>query len=141
MMKLLTSLFNKLDWTAPLISRLTLGFIFVQSGWGKFQHLDNVVQFFSAIGIPAAHVQAPFVAGVELVCGALVAVGLFTRLAAMPLIGTMVVAIYTVKLEEVGQFSDFLSFSEYLFIVLLLWLIVKGAGALSLDRIFCKKTN
>lgn len=124
-----------LDWVPAFISRVTIGAIFVQSGWGKLTHLDKVVDFFTSLGIPAARIQAPFVAGVEFTCGVLVLLGLFTRLASLPLIGTMAVAIATAKLGDVQGFSDFLSLSEYLFIVLLVWLAIKGAGAVSLDRI------
>jgi putative oxidoreductase len=138
---ILKSIAEKLCWLPALVSRLTLGFIFIQSGWGKITHLDRVVEFFMSLGIPAARLQAPFVAGVELVCGILVLVGLFTRLAALPLIGTMVVAILTARIHDVQQVADFLSLPEYLFIVLLLWLAIKGAGKASLDATFCKKDS
>lgn len=139
--KFLRSLAAKLDWLPGLVSRLTLGFIFIQSGWGKITHLDRVVDFFMSLGIPAAHLQAPFVAGVELVCGILVLIGLFTRIAAIPLMGTMVVAILTAKLPGVKEFADFLSLSEYLFLVLLVWLAIKGGGCLSVDHLLCKESE
>jgi len=122
-----------IDWLPALVSRITLGFIFVESGWGKLHHLDKVIQFFESLHIPAPQLQAPLVAGIELVCGALILIGLVTRLAAIPLLCTMIVATITARIGDVSTFSDFLSLSEYLFIVLLLWLIVKGAGAVSLD--------
>ncbi len=118
-----------------------MGFIFIQSGWGKITHLDRVVEFFMSLGIPAAGIQAPFVAGVELVCGILILTGLFTRLAAIPLIGTMVVAILTARIQDVQQLADFLSLPEFLFIVLLLWLAIKGAGKASFDACLCKKDS
>ena len=125
----------KLEWMPALLSRLAIGIIFTQSGWGKLQHLDKVVQFFTSLGIPAPQLQAPFVAGVELVGGALVLIGLFTRVASVPLIGTMVVAILTAKRAEIHALGDLLFMPEFLFIVLLLWLIVKGAGSLSVDHV------
>jgi putative oxidoreductase len=79
------------------------------------------------------------VAAIEFGCGTLVLLGFFTRIAAIPLIGTMVVAILTAKMKGVADLSDFLSLSEYLFIVLLVWLIVKGAGALSIDYVLAKR--
>ena len=130
---------SKLNWLPALISRVTIGFIFIQSGWGKLHHLDKVIQFFASLGIPAPQLQAPFVATVEFGCGSLVLVGLFTRIASIPLIGTMVVAILTAKMRGVADLSDFFSLSEYLFIVLLVWLIVKGAGELSVDHILSKR--
>ena len=122
----------------PFLSRLTIGGVFIESGWGKLTHLDKVVAFFTQLGIPAPRLQAPFVAAVELGCGALVLLGLGTRLAALPLIGTMVVAIATAKLEDIHGYSDLFSLSEYLFIVLLAWLAAYGAGAVSLDRLIVK---
>jgi putative oxidoreductase len=130
---------EKLDWVPGLLARLSIGFIFLQSGWGKLHHLDKVVAFFTSLGIPAANIQAPFVAGVELVGGALVLIGLFTRVASVPLIGTMVVAILTAKRGDIHELGDLLFMPEFLFIVLLLWLIVKGAGVVSLDSVLGRR--
>src|SRR4051812_40376727 len=89
------SVTSKLEWLPGLISRIAIGTIFIQSGYGKLTHLDKVINFFASLGIPAPQLQAPFVACVELGCGALVLAGLATRVAAIPLIGTMIVAIIT----------------------------------------------
>ena len=133
---------EKFDWLPGLLARVSIGFVFLQSGWGKIHHLDKVIAFFNSLGIPAANIQAPFVAGVELVCGTLVLVGLLTRGASVPLIGTMVVAILTANRANLfdkvtGNFDlgNLLFMPEFLFIVLLLWLIVKGAGVVSLDYV------
>jgi hypothetical protein len=53
---------------------------------------------FANIGIPYPEVMGPFVGTVEVVCGSLIILGLFTRLAAIPLIVIMVVAIVSTKL-------------------------------------------
>jgi putative oxidoreductase len=53
---------------------------------------------FAKIGIPFPDVMGPFVGGVETVCGALIILGLFTRLAAVPLIVVMIVAIVSTKI-------------------------------------------
>jgi putative oxidoreductase len=52
---------------------------------------------FAAIGIPFPDVMGPFVGAVETVCGALIILGLFTRLAAIPLIAIMIIAIVSTK--------------------------------------------
>src|ERR1051325_9033505 len=57
---LVLSVAAKLDWLPGLLSRLTIGGVFIQSGWGKLHHLDKVVQFFTSLGIPAPQIQAPF---------------------------------------------------------------------------------
>lgn len=132
---------SKINWMPELLARITIGFIFIQSGWGKLHHLDKVIDFFTSLGIPAPHLQAPFVASIELICGSLVLLGLFTRLAALPLIGTMIVAILTAKMEDITNISDLFSLSEYLFILLLIGLTLKGAGAFSIDFFWAKKLN
>jgi putative oxidoreductase len=71
----------------------------------------------------------------ELVCGALILVGLLTRLAAIPLIFVMLVAIVTAKRGDIGGLSDLLGFVEALYIVLLAWLATAGPGPISLDRV------
>jgi putative oxidoreductase len=53
---------------------------------------------FTRIGMPLPHVMGPFVGVVEIVCGALIIVGLLTRLAAIPPIITMIVAIVSTKI-------------------------------------------
>ena len=111
-----------------------IGVVFTHSGYGKLTHLDQVVKFFTDLGIPFPELQAPFVASVELGCGALVLVGLGTRLAAAPLIGTMVVALATALGDEITGLNALFGLAEFLYIALLVQLIVGGAGAVSLDR-------
>ena len=132
---------TKLAWLPPLIARITIGGVFIESGWGKLHNLDKVIAFFTELGIPAPQIQAPFVAGVELVCGGLVLAGLFTRLASIPLVCTMVVAILTAKKGDLTQFTDLFGFIEFLYIVILLFLVVKGAGTFSVDRLFPRRTR
>jgi putative oxidoreductase len=129
---------HKLTWLPPLLARISLGVVFVQSGWGKLTHLDKVIGFFTQLGIPAARIQAPFVGCVELGCGGAVLLGLLTRATSLPLVGVMVVAILTAKLKQVAGLSDFLSMEEYLFIILLFWLHIEGPGAVSLDQLLLK---
>jgi putative oxidoreductase len=125
---------------SALLTRLVVGFVFAQSGWGKLHHLDKVAEFFTSLGIPAAHIQAPFVALVELIGGLCLIFGFVTRLAAIPLIGTMIVAIVTAKRGDINEFSDLLGMSEFLYIVLFVALITYGPGKYSIDqRVFKKK--
>jgi putative oxidoreductase len=53
---------------------------------------------FAKIGIPFPEVMGPFVGTVEIICGSLIILGLFTRLAAVPLIIIMIVALVSTKL-------------------------------------------
>lgn len=132
-------LLKRFEGLPALITRISVGWVFIESGWGKLHNLPKVVQYFESLGIPAPGLQAPFVAGTELICGGLLFVGLLARLAAIPLSSTMVVAILTAKRSDISALSDLFSFSEYLYIVLLLWVIVKGPGWLALDCAIVKK--
>jgi putative oxidoreductase len=122
-------------WLPPLLARLVLAAIFVQSGWGKLHNLPQVIDYFKSLGIPAPALQAPFVAGVEFVGGLLLIVGLLTRLSAFLLAGTMAVAILTAKLSDVHSIGGFANLPEVSFLVLLLWLVWEGGGKASLDAL------
>jgi putative oxidoreductase len=123
----------KLTFAPALLARLVIGVVFVGSGWGKLHSLDQVIAFFTELGIPAPEIQAPFVAGTELVCGALVLVGLGARIFSVPLVATMVVALATAV--EFEGLSGLFGTIEFLYIALLLQIVVYGPGALSLDAL------
>lgn len=124
-----------------LLSRLTLGFVFVESGIGKLRDLPRVTEYFESLQIPLASIQAPMVSGLELICGLFILVGFFTRLSALPLIAIMAVALVTAKAEDISGFSDLLGLVEFLYIVLLLGLAVHGAKALSIDQWWCRRSQ
>ena len=124
----------RLQWLPPTLARFTVGWIFLWSGWGKLHDLPRVIEFFGSLGIPHPELQAPFASATELVCGTLVLVGLFTRIASVPLIITMVVAIATAQRDNVGSLGDLFGLIEFGYIVLLISLGVTGAGPLSLDH-------
>ena len=130
---------GKMTCIIALITRLTIAQVFIQSGWGKLHDIGHVVRFFTQLGLPAPEFQARFVAITELVCGGLILLGWFTRLASIPLSITMVVAIFTARRAELGGFDDLAGFIEYLYIVLLIWLVVEGSGKISLDYFLAKK--
>jgi len=125
-----------LSWVGPLAVRLSLGAVFLGTGWGKLHNLGQVTSFFTELGIPFPAAQAAIVSGVELVGGTLILLGLFTRLAALPLMGTMVVAILTAKRPEIDGIRTLLAFDEATYLAGFLWLLVAGAGKASLDWLF-----
>lgn len=118
-----------------LLSRIVIGTVFIQSGWGKLHDLDKVISYFESLGIPFANIQAPFVATTELVAGGFILVGLLTRLSSLPLIGIMTVAIMTAKWEDVSGLSSMYDMSEFLYIMILLWILANGAGYFSADNV------
>lgn len=123
-----------------IAARLTIGTVFVDSGWGKLHDLPKVVGYFESLGIPLANLQAPLVSGLELVAGLFILTGFFTRLSSLPLIGIMLVAIRTAHWDEVTDFSTLLSLSEFLYIVILTWLASYGAQFLSIDKLLARKS-
>ena len=135
---LVLAITDRLQWLPPTLARLTVGWIFLWSGWGKLHNLDSVIEFFGSLGIPHPELQAPFASVTELVCGTLVLAGLFTRLASVPLVITMIVAIMTAQRENVGGLGDLFGLVEYLYIVMLITLGVTGAGPLSLDHLLAR---
>ena len=79
--------------------RLVVGGVFLSEGIQKFLYpAENGAGRFLRIGIPAPDVMGPFVGIIEIVCGALILIGFLTRLAAMPLIIDMLVAILSTKI-------------------------------------------
>ena len=124
------------SWVGPLAVRLSLGAVFLGTGWGKVHNLGQVTRFFTELGIPFPAAQAALVSGIELVGGMLILLGLFTRLAALPLLGTMVVAILTAKRPEIDGIRSLLAFDESTYLAGFLWLVVAGAGKASLDWLF-----
>src|SRR3954468_22332370 len=78
-----------------LVLRLYWGWSFFQTGKGKLGDLSGPTQFFTDLGIPFPSFNAVLVGCTETVCGLLLLVGLASRLAAFPLIVTLIVAYLT----------------------------------------------
>lgn len=96
---------------ANVLVRLLVGLIvFLPEGIQKLVFADVLgAGRFARIGIPEPQLMGPFVGWVEIVCGTLIIIGLFTRLATVPLIITMIVALVSTKLpillgHDVGIF-------------------------------------
>src|SRR3954463_1108927 len=101
---------DRVAFLGPALARLTLGVVFIGTGWGKLHSLDKVTGFFTELGIPAPGFNAVLAATAEFVCGSLLLIGLLSRLAAIPLIVTMIVAILTAKRADLHGISDLLGF-------------------------------
>jgi len=132
---------QQLAWLPPLVTRIAVGWVFVQSGWGKLHDLQKVIDFFRELGIPHPELQAPFAAGTELACGTLLLLGLATRLACLPLSVVMIVAIATALWPELDGAGDLYFKGEFLFLVLFGWIAVHGPGPLSLDALLLRLTG
>ena len=118
--------------------RVMVGAVFVSEGIQKFLLPDALgVGRFVKIGIPAPEFFAPFVGVVEIGCGSLVVLGLMTRLAAVPLLIDILVAIATTKLPMLSKSGFWATAHEartdYCMLLGLTYLLVIGAGAWSFD--------
>ena len=123
-----------LQWLAPLFARITVGYVFLLSGWGKLHNLPQITENFISWGIPFPHLLTPFVSGVEFFGGLFLLVGLLTRISAGALGVTMIVAIRSAKWAEVDSLETLLGFDEFEYLALFLWLAIAGAGTVSLDH-------
>ncbi len=126
-----------------LLVRLYWGWQFMQTGWGKVNNIAKVTDFFTNLGIPFPGLNAHFVAGLELAGGALLLLGLASRLIALPLTISMVVAYITADREALfSVLSDpdkFYNATPYTFLFAALLILVFGPGKLSLDGLIAKK--
>lgn len=149
------SLYRKIVSTrapsAVILIRFVVGGVFLSEGIQKFLFADeNGVGRFAKIGIPAPEFTAPFVGCVEIVCGALILLGLLTRLAAIPLIIDMLVAIISTKIPILlghgywgfnvrtlpyygfwGMAHE--SRTDFAMLLGSIFLLIVGAGMLSID--------
>jgi len=139
--RLLLEVTARLRFLPPLLARVAVGAVFVQTGWGKLHNLDQIVGFFRELGIPAPELQAPFVATVEFVGGIMILLGLGARLAAALLTCTMVVATVTAVWPQVDGILELLGKIEVLYFVLFVWIAVAGPGAISLDAILARRLD
>jgi putative oxidoreductase len=122
-------------WIPTLLVRLFVGYFFFVTGVAKVQNLDAMTERFAEWGIPFPAFSAALSGCTELLGGALLVVGLLTRLASIPLFVNMVVAIATVNVKRVGGLDEFVELSEPLYALVFLWLFFTGPGRVSLDHL------
>ena len=98
-----------------------------------------LMQELTHLGIGGASFFAPFVGTCELLCGALLIAGFLTRLATVPMIITMIVAIVTAKSDKIHSVTGLLGLSEFLLIVVLFAIAILGPGRVSIDEVVEKR--
>ena len=134
----LTQVTNPSAPASALLVRLAVGGVFLSEGVQKFAFPVALgVGRFTKIGIPIPAVTAPFVGVVEILCGLLVLVGFVTRLAAVPLIIDMLVAITTTKIPMLIEHGFWTMAHEartdYSMILGAIFLLIVGSGSVSVD--------
>jgi len=145
-------------WSALI--RLMVGLVvFVPEGIQKllFPAILGAGRFVR-IGIPYPELMGPFVGAVEIVCGALIIVGLLTRLAAIPLIIIMIVALISTKLPILVGHDVWLfhlqnlprygfwsaaheARADLLMLLGCVYLLIEGGGAWSLDALIDRRNR
>jgi len=124
--------------SATVLVRVMVGWVFMSEGIQKFLFPVALgVGRFTKIGIPAPQFFAPFVGVVEIVCGALLIIGLLTRLASVPLLVNIMVAIATTKIPMLSG-SGFWAMmhearTDLCMLLGLIFLFIVGSGTLSFD--------
>ncbi|MBO9202612.1 MULTISPECIES: DoxX family protein [Niastella] len=134
-----SKIFQTDNSNTTIIIRLMVGAVFISEGMQKFLFANKLgAGRFAKIGLPNPDFLGTFVGSFEIVCGTLVLIGLFTRLAAMPLLTIMLVAIATTKAQLLADngFWSMLHDSRTDWSMLLgsIFLIIKGGGNWSLDK-------
>jgi putative oxidoreductase len=123
---------------AVLLIRVMVGAVFLSEGIQKFLFPSQLGPGrFAKIGLPAPDVLAPFVGSVEIVCASLVLIGLATRLASVPLLVVMSVALATTKwpifLQQGFWAAAHEARTDWSMFLGALFLVIVGAGTWSLD--------
>lgn len=139
------------DSAATIIIRLLMAAVFIPEGIQKFLFADILGSGrFMQIGIPYPNLLGPFIGLVEIVCGVLILVGLFTRLASLVILFDMIVAIISTKipillghdwwifhvapLARYGFWSMMHEIRPDITMLLgSIYLLIRGAGVWSLD--------
>jgi len=123
---------------AILLIRVLVGWVFLSEGIQKFLFPDSLgVGRFVKIGIPWPQVMAPFVGVVEIVCGTLLLVGFLTRLATVPLLIDIAIALYSTKIVTFAKNGFWGTLHEartdVSMLLGLIFLLLVGGGSLALD--------
>ena len=121
-------------WLGPLLLRLVFGWFWLETGWAKLHNLEFFAGRFVEWGIPWPMLSATVSGATDLIGGALLIIGLGTRLAAIPMIVNMLVALAVVVLPTITTFNEFVELDEVLYVCVLFWLLMAGPGKASLDH-------
>jgi putative oxidoreductase len=143
--------------SATVLIRILVGGVFLSEGIQKFLLPAALgAGRFEAIGIPAPQIMGPFVGVVEIVCGTLLLLGLGTRIAAIPLLINISVAILSTKipmlvghgvwmfsLPKLARYGFWSTLHEgradLAMLLGLLFLLIVGGGAASMDAVLARR--
>lgn len=129
----------RLDMFLRFFPRLAIGLVFIPAGWAKLLSLSRTISYFQSLDIPMAMALAPIVALLEITCGVCILIGLYTRIACLPLIAIMTVALMTAHKSEFSSLITFFEINQGLYIVILSCVFALGSGTLSLEQMFFRR--
>ena len=134
---------GELEQYAILLVRVSIGVFFAISGANKLFVAGGIKPVYDTLvkaKVLFPQLTSYFVAGVEFVCGSLLAVGFLASPASVALLIDMVVAILTNTLATVPKglsrlnwLDDVLYLPEVLYVLFFMWLICSGPGKFSVD--------
>jgi putative oxidoreductase len=134
---------GELEQYAILLVRVSIGLFFAISGANKLFVAGAIKPVYDTLvqaKVPFPHQTAYFVAGVEFVCGSLVAIGFLSSAASVALaidmtVATLTEAIGTMPkgLSLLNWLDDFLYLPEVLYVLFFIWMICSGPGRFSVD--------
>lgn len=133
---------------SPLCLRLIIGFGFMAHGWAKISRgTGGFERLLTQLGVPFPHISAIITPYIELIGGMAILLGAFVAIAAVPLIISMLVAMFTIhihygfsSIKTIGltpagpQFGPPGYEINLLYIAGLISLMLTGAGKFSIDH-------
>jgi putative oxidoreductase len=128
-----------------LLIRLCWGIQFFMTGLGKLMHIQKIIDYFTSIPIVFPALNAYLVGCTEMIGGALLTLGLASRLTAIPLAFTLVIAYLTTEKDAIRSlytFTDvdpFLTAAPFLFLFACLIILAFGPGVFSLDHLIGRR--
>ncbi len=144
--KYLSYILETADNNRGLIIRLVVGLVFLTEGIQKYLFPDLLgTGRFMKIGFSDPEFWAYFTGTFEIICGSLVLLGLLTRVASIPLLIIMITAFITTKWpmlikQGVWPFAHEYR-TDFAMTLLLLYLLIYGAGKISFDSFIKRKLN
>jgi putative oxidoreductase len=136
------------EWIPVTVVRVLTGVFFCISGGTKLlvpSQFSELQQTMIQSHIPFPHASALFVSLVEFACGGALVLGVLTPLCALMLMGDMIIAILTNRIESIhasgflAWLDDFLYLPEVLYVLILFWLLFSGPGPYSLDNMMARR--
>ncbi|MDQ3551919.1 MAG: DoxX family protein [Bacteroidota bacterium] len=129
-----------------ILIRLMVGAVFLSEGIQKFLFADKLgAGRFTKIGLPNPEFLGPFVGLFEIVCGSLILIGLLTRLASIPIIIIMLVAIATTKSQVLANDGFWAmmhgSRTDWAMLLGSIFLLIRGGGRWSADNTITTKNE